>query len=98
MFFQVNYSLTWAMMEEGAVPEKVSGTASGFISTIGYLPDVFVSLLFGSLVGSDEAAGSMGGYRTFFIILVAALAVGAIFTLIWKRYLKTHKKEIEAKA
>ena len=80
------------------MPEKVSGTASGFISTIGYLPDVFVSLLFGSLVGSDEAAGSMGGYRTFFIILVAALAVGAIFTLIWKRYLKTHKKEIEAKA
>ncbi|HIT05771.1 MAG TPA: MFS transporter [Candidatus Scybalocola faecipullorum] len=91
IFFQVNYSLTWAMMEEGAVPKKVSGTAAGFISTIGYLPDVFVSLLFGFLVsgGEEEAtAANLTGYRTFFIILVIALAIGAIFTLIWKNYLK----------
>ena len=73
------------------MPKKVSGTAAGFISTIGYLPDVFVSLLFGFLVsgGEEEAtAANLTGYRTFFIILVIALAIGAIFTLIWKNYLK----------
>ena len=39
IFYNVNYAMTWAMMDEGAIPEKYSGTAAGIISTIGFLPD-----------------------------------------------------------
>ncbi len=94
MFFNVNYSLTWAMMEEGAVPENVSGTAAGLISTIGYLPDVFISLMAGIMIDNnlDPLTGEplKSGYIQFFSFLVGALVVGAVFTWIWKIYLKRH--------
>ena len=35
IFYNVNYAMTWAMMDEGAIPERLSGSAAGLISTIG---------------------------------------------------------------
>ena len=49
-FYNVNYALTWAMMDEGKIPERYSGTAAGIISTVGYLPEIFCSLLAGVLI------------------------------------------------
>lgn len=89
LFYQVNYSLTWAMMEEGAIPDKYSGTAAGLISTIGYLPDIFISLLAGKLL--DTYPGAVG-YRYFFIFLIAILLLGAIFVKIWENLLKKMRK------
>ena len=54
------------MMEEGAIPDKYSGTAAGLISTIGYLPDIFISLMAGKLLDSYPGAT---GYRYFFIFI-----------------------------
>lgn len=85
LFFNVNYSLTWAMMEEGKIPEQYSGTAAGIISTVGYLPEIFCSILAGHLL--DNYPG-VTGYRYFFSFLIAILLVGAVFVLIWKKYLK----------
>ena len=90
LFYQVNYSLTWAMMEEGAIPDKYSGTAAGLISTIGYLPDIFISLMAGKLLDSYPGAT---GYRCFFIFLIAMLILGAVFVTVWKSYLKKNKCE-----
>ncbi len=90
LFYQVNYSLTWAMMEEGAIPDKYSGTAAGLISTIGYLPDIFISLMAGKLLDSYPG---VTGYRYFFIFLIAMLILGAVFVTIWKSYLKKNKCE-----
>lgn len=89
IFYNVNYAQTWAMMDEGAVPEKYSGTAAGIISTIGYLPEIFVSVLAGMMI--DQNPG-VGGYRLFFGFLVAMLVLGAVFVLVWKSYLKKHPK------
>ena len=50
IFYNVNYAMTWAMMDEGAIPAKYSGTAAGVISTVGYLPEIFCSLLAGALI------------------------------------------------
>lgn len=88
LFYQVNYSLTWAMMEEGAVPDKYSGTAAGLISTIGYLPDIFISLMAGKLLDSFPG---VAGYRIFFGFLITMLLIGAVFVKIWKNYLKNNK-------
>lgn len=94
LFYQVNYSLSWAMMEEGAIPDKYSGTAVGLISTIGYLPDIFLSLMAGKIL--DNYPG-VAGYRYLFIILISVLLVGAVFVKIWKLYLsksRTEQREI----
>ncbi|MBP6143183.1 MAG: MFS transporter [Proteocatella sp.] len=89
-FFNVNYALTWAMMEEGNIPVNVSGTAAGIIATIGYLPEVFVSLLAGGMI--DKYPGATG-YRYFFIFLIITMAVGAFSVLVWKRHLKKNAVE-----
>lgn len=89
IFFNVNYAMTWAMMSEGAIPEKYSGTAAGIISTVGYLPEIFVSLLAGNLL--DKYPG-VTGYRYFFGFLIAMLILGACLVIVWRVYLKKKKQ------
>lgn len=84
-FYNVNYALTWAMMEEGKVPEQYSGTAAGIISTIGYLPEIFCSLLAGILI---DGYPGVTGFRYYFSFLIAALLIGAVFVLVWKKMRK----------
>jgi nitrate/nitrite transporter NarK len=86
--YQVNSTITWAMMEEGAVPEKYSGTAAGLISTIGYLPDVFISILAGATL---DAFPGVTGFRYFFGFLIAMLTLGTLAVMMWKRLLKKQK-------
>ena len=63
-FYNVNYALTWAMMDEGKIPERYSGTAAGIISTVGYLPEIFCSLLAGVLI---DGYPGVTGYRYYFL-------------------------------
>ena len=87
-FYNVNYALTWAMMDEGNIPEQYSGTAAGIISTVGYLPEIFCSLLAGTLI--DRYPG-VTGYRYYFLFLIAMLLLGSVIVLIWKRFLKKNQ-------
>lgn len=97
IFYNVNYAMTWAMMDEGAIPERLSGSAAGLISTIGYLPEIFCSLLAGNLLGAHEG---VAGYRYVFGFMVIMLLIGALFVVIWMKYLKKikAKKEVPAAA
>ncbi len=88
IFYNVNYAMTWTMMDEGAIPEKYSGTAAGIISTVGYLPEIFCSLLAGALIDSNP---TVSGYRHYFSFLIAMLLLGAVFVLVWIRFLKKQK-------
>ena len=93
IFYNVNYAMTWAMMDEGAIPERLSGSAAGLISTIGYLPEIFCSLLAGIMI--DQNPG-WEGYRNYFGFVTAMLVIGAVLVMIWIKYLNRKKKE-EAK-
>ena len=93
IFYNVNYAMTWAMMDEGAIPERLSGSAAGLISTIGYLPEIFCSLLAGIMI--DQNPG-WKGYRNYFGFVTAMLVIGAVLVMIWIKYLNKKKKE-EAK-
>ncbi len=84
-FYNVNYALTWAMMGEGNVPEQYSGTAAGIIATVGYLPEIFCSLLAGILI---DGYPGVTGFRYYFGFLIVMLLIGAGFVLVWKKYLK----------
>ena len=90
VFYNVNYAMTWAMMDEGAIPKKYSGTAAGVISTVGYLPEIFCSLLAGALIDSHPG---VTGYRQFFGFLIAMLVLGIVFVIVWVKYLKKTRKE-----
>ena len=84
-FYNVNYALTWAMMGEGNIPEQYSGTAAGIIATVGYLPEIFCSLLAGILI---DGYPGVTGFRYYFGFLIVMLLIGAGFVLVWKKYLK----------
>ena len=93
IFYNVNYAMTWAMMGEGAIPERLSGSAAGLISTIGYLPEIFISLVAGYTL---EKIPGIGGYRSYFTFVIVMLVIGAVFVMIWNAYLKK-KRLNEAK-
>ena len=82
--------MTWAMMDEGAIPERLSGSAAGVISTIGYLPEIFCSLLAGNWL---ESHPGVAGYRMIFIFLTVMLLIGAALVLVWMAYLKKNRKK-----
>ena len=90
IFYNVTYAMTWAMMDEGAIPEKYSGTAAGIISTVGYLPEIFCSLLAGTLI--DKFPG-VTGYRMYFGFVIAMMLLGVVFIVIWMKYLKKIRAE-----
>ncbi len=92
LFYHVNAAMTWAMMDEGAIPEKYSGTAAGIISTIGYLPEIFCSVLAGILI--DQNPG-VTGFRQYFGFLIAMLLLGAVLVVIWKKFLKKLRSKEE---
>ena len=63
----------YALLEEGAVPMALTGTAVGVVSVIGYSPDTFIPLLSGWLI--DTYPGAQG-HQYFFGILAGASLVG----------------------
>jgi MFS transporter, GlpU family, inner membrane protein len=67
--------LYYALLEEADVPPVVTGTAVGFVSVIGYTPDVFVNYVAGVSV---DAAPGLAGHQHFFWFLAAFAFVGLV--------------------
>ena len=64
----------FALLEESQVPLRVTGTAVGVVSFIGYTPEIFMPVLGGMLI--DHWNGGITGYQVFFGLLVLACLVG----------------------
>ena len=65
----------YALLEEGEIPLLVTGTAAGFVSVIGFTPDVFMPMLGGVLL--DKYPGGEG-YKYLFAIIVIFCVVGLL--------------------
>jgi sugar phosphate permease len=81
----VTYALRgiyYALLEEGAIPLAVTGTATGLISLVAYTPDVFVPALAGHLL--DHYAVDNVGYRYLFLILAIFAVVGVGLTALFR--------------
>jgi len=74
--------LYFAIMREGRVPLHVTGSAVGFVSLIGYTPDVFMGPLMGWLL--DRTPGAAGHQDLFAVVTTVALA-GIVATVIFQR-------------
>ncbi|MDT8449426.1 MAG: MFS transporter [Wenzhouxiangellaceae bacterium] len=65
----------FALFEEVRIPLHLTGIAVGFVSMVGYTPDIFAPVLAGWL--ADHWPGA-SGYRIYFVILAGAAAVGMV--------------------
>lgn len=76
--------LYFALFEEANVPAAVTGTAVGFVSLIGFTPDVFVAYIGGILL--DRSPG-LAGHQHYFLFLAVFAAVGVIASFALMRML-----------
>jgi nitrate/nitrite transporter NarK len=74
--------LYFAVFEEHRVPVVVTGTAVGFVSVLGYTPDIFVTLVAGILI--DRNPG-LPGHQHFFMFLAAFSAIGVVVSWLMMR-------------
>jgi len=84
--------LYFAAMEEGKIPLALTGTAVGFISLVGYTPEIFAGPMIGVLL--DNSPGELGHQHVFMVIAGFAL-IGLITSIIFNRISKnTIKKDV----
>ncbi|WP_163516312.1 MFS transporter [Gelidibacter japonicus] len=82
--------LYFAIMEEAKLPLAITGTAVGFISVVGYTPDIFAGPMIGVLL--DNSPGELGHQHVFVVMAIFAL-IGFCATLAFS--IITRKKLIE---
>ncbi|MEA3476999.1 MAG: hypothetical protein U9R60_02380 [Bacteroidota bacterium] len=68
----------FALLEETKVKRLLTGTAVGFISVIGYTPDVFFYSITGRIL--DDSPG-LEGFQHFFLFLSGFVFVGLLASL-----------------
>ncbi|MEM6788768.1 MAG: MFS transporter [Myxococcota bacterium] len=72
----------FAILEEGNLPMRFTGTAVGIVSLIGFSPDVYVPPVSGYLIDNLGATG----HRVFFAGLAVNSALGATAALLVPRF------------
>ncbi len=69
----------FALLEETKISGKLTGTAVGLISIIGYTPDAFFNSLAGRILDSSPG---LKGYQHFYMLLTAFSIVGLMATAV----------------
>lgn len=90
-FLNGAYGVTSAMMAETNVPATIFGSASGILSVIGFIPDMFVSPVAGKWLDTYDTAGA---YTRIF----GVLAISAILALLCAYLVRVYKNKYTAKA
>ena len=89
-FLNGAYGVTSSMMTETKVPAAIFGSASGILSVIGFVPDMFVSPIAGKWLDTYDTAGA---YTRIF----AVLAVSAVCALICALLVRVYKRKLAEK-
>lgn len=72
----------FALVEESRIKLSITGTAVGFISFIGYTPDVFFSSITGRIL---DAAPGAEGFQNYFIAMMGFAFIGLLAALFLHR-------------
>ena len=75
----------FALLEEGKVSMAVTGLATGVVSTLGFLPDVFSPILGGWFL--DRFQGTFG-YQCNFMLTAGVSLVGVLLLLVFRKHVK----------
>ena len=82
--------LYFAIMEEANLPLVITGTAVGFISVVGYTPDIFAGPLIGLLL--DNSPGELGHQHVFLgmaAFSVIGFAAALAFSLLTRKKMRS---------
>jgi nitrate/nitrite transporter NarK len=85
--------LYYAIMQDGKVPMAYTGCAVGFVSVIGYTPDVFMGPLMGYLL--DQSPGAVGQQHVFWVVSGFAL-VGLVASYLFSRVTRSADSPVSA--
>lgn len=80
--------LYFALFEEARVPAALTGTAAGFVSLVGFAPDIFVTYAAGRFV---DGSPGLAGHQHFFMFLAAFSALGMLAS-----YMLTRRSALRA--
>ncbi len=69
----------FALVDESQIKLSITGTAVGFISFIGYTPDVFFSSITGRIL---DAAPGAKGFQNYFIVLMGFALIGLLAAIL----------------
>jgi sugar phosphate permease len=86
-FFSLR-GIYFALLEDSGISRRLTGTAVGIISFVGYTPEIYMGPLTGWLIREARADGNvLSGYRRIFVILAGLCICGmlATFALRWFR-------------
>ncbi|OUS00842.1 MFS transporter [Flavobacteriales bacterium 33_180_T64] len=83
--------LYFATLEEANIPLTLTGTAVGFISIVGYTPDIFAGPLIGYYL--DNYPGE-AGHQIVFAIMAGFCTVGTIVSFLFYRHTKNSNTAI----
>ncbi len=78
-------ALYFSVFNEGCIPVKITGTAVGIISIVGYTPDIFATPIIGYLL--DNYPGPLG-YQYLFMMLFLFSLLGLIASINFSKNLK----------
>ncbi|WP_298902094.1 nitrate/nitrite transporter [uncultured Psychroserpens sp.] len=78
--------LYFATLEEAKIPLAITGTAVGFISIVGYTPDIFAGLLYGYFL--DAYKGLETGHQIAFGIMAGFAILGCIASFMLYKHTK----------
>ena len=89
-------STYWSIMDQAGIPIGMTGMATGIISFIAFLPDVFYGPILGKWLDDAKAAGDIAaGFNQIFILLIVCGVLGILSAmLLIKR--TTDLKKLEA--
>ncbi|WP_299116588.1 nitrate/nitrite transporter [uncultured Winogradskyella sp.] len=82
--------LYFATLEEAKIPLAVTGTAVGFISIVGYTPDIFAGLLMGYFLDANK--GAIGLQHAFGIMALFTF-VGLIASYLFYKHSKSNSPD-----
>ncbi|MCC1484183.1 MFS transporter [Winogradskyella immobilis] len=85
--------LYFATLEEAKIPLAVTGTAVGFISVVGYTPDIFTGLINGYFL---DAFNEVVGHQIVFGIMFLFAIVGCIASYKLYQHSKSNTKQINS--
>ncbi len=72
----------FALVEESNVGHNVTGTAVGFVSLIGYTPDIFFNSIAGRILDANEG---IKGFENYFLFLAAIALTGVLIAFLLHR-------------
>lgn len=74
----------FSLIEEARLDRRITGSAVGLISVLGFTPDVFFAAITGRILDANPGAV---GFQHYFLVLAVICAAGMCFTLALSRHL-----------